>query len=289
MANIGLSTIKSILSRFKTRNDDRYSGAITSSEDKRLLENLLSGHIPEGRELTESWTSLKNRISIGDFSNIRLGDYKTVTLSTGEVITMDVAGIDTYYRYGDVEIGHHVDFISREVLFGGKKMNLSDINNGTAEEKHPWIASEMYTVLNDEKTGIITTLPNELQDCIIPKMAYLEERYSSEGTVSADTARSFASLGKLWFPSEIEVFGYVCYSDVMSSGGGVNIQYPIFRLDPRHIIKTDTESNSKKHWWELSAAANDSKRFCTADNNGTTGRGVATNSAHHATLCFRIG
>lgn len=59
-----------------------------------LKDIFLSGAVPYGKELTESWPALRTRIKAGDFSGIHIGDYKTITLTTGEVVVMEVAGID---------------------------------------------------------------------------------------------------------------------------------------------------------------------------------------------------
>ena len=102
------------------------------------------GGVPFGRELTESWASLQARIKKGDFSGIHIGDFKTIQLTTGEVVIMEVAGIDQYFNCGDQVIGHHVDFISRDCLKGAKVFNASGKNNGTKEEPNPWRASDLF-------------------------------------------------------------------------------------------------------------------------------------------------
>ena len=61
-------------------------------------ETFLSGGVPYGKELTESWADLQARIKAGDFTGIHIGDFKSVTLTTGEVAIMEVAGIDHYYK-----------------------------------------------------------------------------------------------------------------------------------------------------------------------------------------------
>lgn len=75
-------------------------------------------------ELKYSWEELKSMIDEGNIApDIQIGDYKTITLSDGQVMIMEVAGIDTYYRSGwwegqdeAVFMGHHIDFISREIV-----------------------------------------------------------------------------------------------------------------------------------------------------------------------------
>lgn len=39
-------------------------------------ETFLSGGVPYGKELTESWADLQARIKAGDFTGIHIGDFK---------------------------------------------------------------------------------------------------------------------------------------------------------------------------------------------------------------------
>ena len=114
------------------------TGRLTGDNAAEFMkEYFLQGGVPYGKELTESWASLNGRIRAGDFSGIHIGDCKTITLTTGEVLKMEVAGIDHYYKCGDAQIGHHVDFISHDCLAGGRRMNEANNNNGTEAEKNP--------------------------------------------------------------------------------------------------------------------------------------------------------
>lgn len=65
---------------------------------------VLSGGVPYGKELTESWASLQARTQAGNFKGIRIGDFKPITLTTGEVVIMEVAGIDQYHRLSLIHI-----------------------------------------------------------------------------------------------------------------------------------------------------------------------------------------
>lgn len=247
--------------------------------------------IYRGKELPYTWAELQAKAQSHDYSDIYIGDYKIITLTTNETVVCEVGGIETYTKSGSTAIGGCIDFISRDCLAGGKRMNASNNNNGTAAEPHPWRASELFGTLNDETIGVYSTLPADLRAVIIEKRAYLEERYSSGGLVSADTGWSDASLGKLWLPSEIEVFGHLVWSEpgFGTAGYGVNVQYPIFRGDMKHIIKGDGNDGSRCNWWELSVYRLTSERFCIASEAGIAGSSGASSTSICVPLCFRIG
>ena len=268
------------------------TGRLSGAEAAEFMkEFFLQGGVPYGKELTESWSSINGRARAKNYAGIHIGDFKTITLTSGEVVVMEVAGIGHYTGCGDTEIGGHIDFISRDCLAGGRRMNSANNNNGTEAEKHPWLASELYQVLNDETTGIFAKLPADLKPYIITKRALLEERYSSGGAVAADTGWSWANMGKLWLPTEVEVFGHHTWSEpgYGTGGGGCNLQYPIFKGGAKHIIKGDGNGGSRCTWWEASADRTSATNFCSVASYGHAYYRAASNTGIRAPLCFRIG
>lgn len=254
---------------------------------------FLSGGVPYGKELTESWAALQARIKAGNLSGIHVGDFKTITLTTGEVVVMEVAGPDQYYRCGyPTEIGHHVDFISRDCLAGTKLFNDTNTNNGTAAEPNPWRASKLFQTLNDETSGVFATLPADLKPCIIEKIALLEHRYSDAGALDSDTGWDWNTMGKLWVPTEVEVFGNTFWSDGdagWTGGGGCNLQYPIFIGGAKHIIKGAGNGGVRCTWWEATARRQSSAHVCRVGHGGDANYYLATDPGIYAPLCFRIG
>lgn len=254
-------------------------------------DTFLSGGVPYGKELTESWASLQSRIKSGDFSGIHIGDYKTITLTTGETVVMEVAGIDQYYKCGDSSIGHHIDFISRDCLAGTKQFNTENNNNGTEAEPNPWRASLLFQTMNDTSSGVYSTLPSELKACIIQKRALLESRYSSAGALTAASGWAWNDMGYLWIPTEVEVFGTTHWSEegYGSGGGGCNLQYPIFYGGSKHIIKGAGNGGGRCYWWEASAYGGYSTSVCFVNYAGVAYASGASSTHVCAPLCFRIG
>lgn len=257
-----------------------------------LKDIFLSGAVPYGKELTESWASLQTRIKAGNFKGIHIGDYKTITLTGGEVVIMEVMGVDPYYRCCDQEIGHHVDFGSRDCLAGTKIFNDTGKNNGTAAEPNPWRASKLFQTLNDANTGVYADLPADLKSCIIEKRALLETRYSAAGILVDSIGWAWKNMGKLWIPTEIEVFGKDFFSDGevgWTGGAGVNLQYPIFQGGAKHIIKGAGNGGGRCSWWEANVQRGSSDYVCVVNNDGTANSRAATNPEIYAPLCFRVG
>ena len=253
---------------------------------------VLSGGVPYGKELTESWASLQARTQAGNFKGIRIGDFKPITLTTGEVVIMEVAGIDQYHRCGDIEIGHHIDFISRDCLAGTKVFNETNTNNGTEAEPSPWRASKLFQTLNDEATGVFAILPGDLKACIIDKRALLELRYSAAGALESSTGWAWNNMGKLWLPTEVELLGNTFWSDGdagWTGGGGCNLQYPIFYGGAKHIIKGAGNGGGRCAWWEATAHRQSSTHVCYVTHDGAAAHYWATNGNICAPLCFRIG
>ena len=264
--------------------DTDYEGLVDAQIAKAEAHNNLF----RGKEITESWASLKARIAQGDFSDLYIGDKKEITLTTGEKVVMEIAGIDRDYQFCDTAVGHHIDFISRDALATTYQFNATNTNNGTSSQKCPWLASALYTTLN---STVYNTLPSDLKSNIITKRALLEERYSAGGAVAADTSWSWQNMGNLWIPTEIEVFGHHTWSEPGYGTGcaGGNIQYPIFRLAPSHIIKGAGNGGSRCSWWEASAHRTGAAGFCAVGSDGGASGGSASVTGIRAPLCFRIG
>lgn len=282
------------MERLLADDPERGTGLVPlSAAIEFFKETFLSGGVPYGKELTESWPELQTRIRAGNMRGIHIGDYKTITLTTGEVVVMEVSGIDHYYKCGyPTMIGHHVDFISRDCLAGTKLFNDTNTNNGTAAEPNPWRASKLFQTLNDEVTGVFATLPADLKPLIIPKTALLERRYSEAGALEASIGWDWNNMGKLWLPTEVEVFGNTFWSDGdagWTGGGGCNLQYPIFYCGAKHIIKGAGNGGSRCGWWEASARRQSTTYFCVAGYDGVATGHVATYPYIYAPLCFRIG
>ena len=229
---------------------------------------------PDEREIPFTEAEIHAKTLAGDFSGLRVGDYKTVTLTTGEVVEMQIAAINPYKNHGDTALGNHIIWISRDCLAQTYQMRPEANNNGTADEKNPFRASALF---NTMQNTIYPTIPEEWRNIIGDMRCLYGERYSSSGTVTADTGWAWKNRGKLILPTVQEVFGNNGFSEQFENGGsGLNIQWPIFIGG--NVIKGLGRGGPRSTWWLCSAGAGTSADFCAVNNDGTSHYTWASNS-----------
>lgn len=229
---------------------------------------------PKPREIPFTPAEIHAKTLAGDFSGLRIGDYKTVTLTTGEVVEMQIAGINPYKNHGDTPLGNHILWCSRDCLAQTYQMRPEANNNGTADEKNPFRASALFNTLQNT---IYPTIPEEWRNIIGDMRCTYGERYSSSGTVTADTGWAWKNRGKLILPTVQEVFGNNGLSEQFENGGGgLNIQWPIFIGG--NVIKGLGRGGSCRSWWLCSAYAGDSTEFCHVSFGGLSDYSLATAS-----------
>ena len=298
--------------------------------DETLAE--ISNRIYDGVDLTQKfeeeisdyadvWQWIKARIDAGNYSGLLVGDYIPVTLSAGkaggltvaeQTFKCQIAGIDTYTNCGDTEIGHHIDFISKEVIDTEIKWNPSDSNNGTSAQNKPWLASQAYAWLNGVNNystsayqslahgmnalnaGIYHLLPTELRNVIIQKRMLLDNRYSSSSALTYSPNWDLADMGYLWLPDEIEVYGTQVRSNLGYGQGywnpeaHIGVAYPLFLGQGRNRVKR-TSNGTRSHWWLSVASAGYSTNVCCVNGGGSANNGTATYAGIRCPLCFRVG
>lgn len=210
----------------------------------------------------------------GDFIGLRVGDYKTMTLTTGELVDMQIAGINVYKNHGDSPLGNHIIWLSRDCLEQTYPMRPDNINNGTSDEKNPFRASALFSTLQNT---IFPTIPEEWRNIIGNMRCLYGERYSSSGILTADTGWAGKDRGRLILPSVKEVFGNNGFSEHFENGGGgLNIQWPIFIGG--NVIKGLGRGGPRSHWWLCSAYAGNSTDFCYVNHGGNSDHCWATDS-----------
>ena len=243
----------------------------------------------EGRELSEyTWAQLQTKCQNADFSDLRVGDYKTITLTGGEVVKMQIAGIDTYYKTTDQSLGHHIDWISVDCLNDYVKWNTTNNNNGNSTNSYPWMVSNVYSYLNNT---IYPKLPADVKAVIKNKKTNLEKRYSSSGALTDSTQLEFKEMGNLWLASEYEVFGSVIIGTKRYSQGQA-VQYPLFTNSCIHKIKKrgSKQQESINGWWLATVVSGSSTHCCYVTPSGSVSSqdSVGMYADLRSPLCFRI-
>lgn len=262
----------------------------------------------------DPWAWIKARITDGDWHGLHIGDYIpfTTTEDSPKTYQAQIAGINTYKNYGNVVVNNQIDFICRELWETRHPMNPVNFNNGTkfgdaAATEYPWLASDLYLYINSlagkvpnsttvgggtgtdvdyTSGGVYYYLPSALKAKIVEKRAYLPSRYSASGLLSDDNLGGWTYIGKLWLPSEFEVYGAPVWG---GKGGyatmGNNVQYPYFA---GNMNRAKNRSGSRDNWWVLSVNSGDTTGWCMVSSSGHSSRSVTSGSKIAAPICFRI-
>lgn len=265
-------------------------------------------------QYSDPWEWIHNRIVDGNWTGLHIGDYIpfTTTEATPRTYQAQIAGINTYTYYGDIDVGRHIDFICRTLWRTVHPMNPVDFNNGTkfgdgAAIEYPWLASDLYLWLNSlggvvpnattagggtgelvdySSSGVLYYLPAALKRQIVEKRAYLPKRYNSSELRSDDNGGGWVNIGWLWLPSEFEVYG----APVWGGKGGYStmgncVQYPIFA---HNMNRVKTVGGAQAYWWVLSVYSGSTKNWCCVYANGLTNYTNADNPNVFVPVCFRI-
>ena len=176
---------------------------------------------------------------------------------------------------------------------------------GTGSE-YPWLASDLYLYVNSLKghvaggtsktspvklvdytnDGIWSKLPEALKSVIVTKHVLLPQRYSTSGVLLNNNFSSGQDIGKLWIPSEIEVYGCGIWADNLWDKCGF-VQYPIFNCNMRRV-KGRGDGGARDYWWLISACAGVASLFCRIDRSGLANSTAASNAWVGLPVCFRI-
>lgn len=165
-------------------------------------------HAAEIANYASPWEWIRQRIRDTNYDGIHVCDWIPFTTTNGMTMRAQVAGIDTYYRYGDPSTGHHIDFVSDTLWPTAFQMGLVAFNNGvSAEKKSPWLSSNGYLFLNSlagevpneakiggimqavdyTSDGVYHYLPDELKNVIVDKRMYVPDRYKNGVITASDT------------------------------------------------------------------------------------------------------
>ena len=252
--------------------------------------DLASSFADEVSEYGDVWEWLQARTQAGDFSGIRIGDYIDITLTDEVPFRALVAAIDPYYGCGDDGHvrGHHIVMMasapvtvtgSYAVNDGHIKWNSTATNQGTASEKHPYLASQLHKW---ETEVFYNLLPQAVRDRIMVHRALLEERYSSSGGLTESGGWSWADLGTVWSPSEMEVYGCTVWG-TKGWSVGYDCQFPIFKKTKDRI------NGSRVYWWLRVVHGGSSSHVCYVRSYGHAGNPSASNDWIRPRPCFLIG
>jgi len=268
----------------ETRLQQLYTGEYTG----RSLVEMFASEIVE---YDDEWEWFQARVQAGDYSGMLPFDYIPVTLTSGFNLLYEIGHFDPYRGAGDTEGGHHVPMIPKVVVpvsgtyatNGDHIMwNTSANNNGTSSEKHPYLASNLHSW----ETGVFyNLLPEKVRTRIVEQRHFLEERYNSSTAQSAATGWSWASLGKVWSPSCIEVYGHESWG-TKGYSDDIDCQFDVFKSTRGRIRRN---GSSRAPWWLRVPSGVSSSHVCRVYENGIAITYSATDTWIYPLPCFLIG
>jgi len=265
------------------------------------LQQLITGEY-EGRSLVEmfaseiadyddEWQWFQARVRAGDYSGMLPFDYLPVTLTSGFQLNYEIGHFDPYKGAGDTEGGHHVPMIPKVVVpvTGSYAVNGDHImwnttadNNGTANEKHPYLASNLHAW----EVGVFyNLLPEKVRNRIVEQRHFLEERYNASTKQTAATGWSWASLGKVWSPSCIEVYGHESWG-TKGYSDDIDCQFDVFKSTRGRIRRN---GSSRADWWLRVPSGVHATNACLVSANGLASSSSTASTGFYPLPCFLIG
>ncbi|MCI6547485.1 MAG: phage baseplate upper protein [Coriobacteriaceae bacterium] len=255
----------------------------------RSIESVFANEIGSNNV----WTWLQSRVKAANFAGLRIGDYIDVQLTAGanvplQTVRYRIGAIDHYYQCGDTAKGHHIVMVPNAPVSvtGSKASNSSCLqwrdtndNNGTSAEKHPYLVSKLH---NWEINDFLPSLPSALQNAIMVQRVLLEERYSSSEKLTESSGWSWADLGKIWSPSEMEVYGCPVWG-TKGYSVGFDSQFPIFNDTASRL------NGNRVNWWLRSVMGGSASDACRANDYGSANGGAPTGGWVRPRPCFLIG
>lgn len=206
-------------------------------------------------------------------------------------VKFEVAGINHFYQYGDsgdlTAKRPSLVMVSRDCLPQYFRFRQANQKWYDESELYPWGGSHLYQTLNNPTDGIIKLV--EATDI----GAYIYAGPQGKGmrmydikttAVSASPATGgWVNRGKLWLPTECEVWGEAVYQQQNVGILGDPLQFELFRGSRRHIMKGAGDGGSRYGWWLSSPSG--AAAFALVSYTGTATGSNAYNY-YCVPLCF---
>lgn len=226
---------------------------------------------------------------------------------TAFVLTNEMVAIASVTIGGTATSAYTYDVNTHTITFtDAPTVGTNNIVVTGTGSKYTWLASDLYLYVNSlkghvaggtsktspvklvdyTKDGIWSKLPEALKSVIVTKRASLPQRYSVSGVLSNNNSGDWQDIGKLWIPSEIEVYGHSVWADNPLDNCGF-VQYPIFNCNMRYV-KRMGDGGGRKAWWLISACADSTSHFCYVSYNGLANYHIASYTLMGLPVCFRI-
>lgn len=267
------------------------SKADIDSETLNAALDMASGHY-QGRDiskisaLTDELNAagsvpafLQSRAATGNYTGLSIHDYTSIGISTGSIVH-EIGSFDHDYNACDTAQGHTITMVAKttypipstdtDYVKNGSyiQMNTTSTNQGNSSAANPYLASNLYKYITNV---LLPRYPSAWQNVMKTKRTLAPSRYSSSGTLTDDTSWYWADLGKIWIPSEMEIYGCSLWATKNGYAAGVDTQLHCFQ-------ETKDRERGRITYWLRSAAGGSSTAFCYCNNNGNANYNDATNT-----------
>lgn len=227
--------------------------------------------------------------------------------TTEFVLANEMAAISSITVDGTAVTDYTYDVDTHTVTFASAP--AASTNNITVTGKgseYPWLSCDLYLYLNSLKghvpngtgtnprvklvdytnDGVWSKMPEALKNVIVTKRVLLPKRYSASGVLSSDNSWGWENAGKLWIPSEMEVYGTAVWGNSGYGTGGF-VQYPYFKCNMRRV-KGLGDGGGRGNWRLLSASAGSTSSFAYVSYAGLAYSTIASYAWIGEPVCFRI-
>lgn len=240
----------------------------------------------------DCYAMLSARAKRMDSSGIRIGDYIDVTptsdtVNSGNAMRYSVAGMGHNYKFGDTACpwafwmlsDNPIGTTGSEYADNTSYMKWRDTadNNGTADEKHPYLLSKLH---DWEINEFLPALPTALQNVLVNHRILLEERYSASGQLTESSRWSWVDAGKVFSLNEMDVCGCTVWG-TRGYSVGESAQLPLFK-DSRY-------RKTNGSWWLRSVVAGSAFNVCCITVGGNASDASAADTYVRPRPCFLIG
>ena len=231
----------------------------------RNLATLFASEIAK-YDTQAAW--LNARAKARNDSGMRIGDYFDIVVGT-QTMRYRIGAMGHEYTAADAsqpwmftmvpDAPYTVPSSDTDYVVDGSyvQWNKTATNQGTADFPQPYLASSLHKYENEV---ILPRFPSAWQNVMRSKRSLAENRYSASGALTESNSWAWVDLGKIWSPSEMEVYG-CCIWGTRGYSQGMDTQFPIF-AETRNRIK------SRCYWWLRSVHAGSSSSACNVNNNG---------------------
>lgn len=211
------------------------------------------------------------------------------TKTMNELVKMEVAAINPYLRHGDTELtAPHILFCSRDALANTVQMRCGNGVWLDTAATNPWLGSHAYRTLNDPDNGIIKLVEASTLGAYVlngPNNKGMRALLSTMAAGAASpTSWEWADRGRLFLPTEREVYGAPVWQPASYEAGNLYNQWPIFAGSARHLIKGAGNGGTRCYWWLESPTS--ATTFAFVNYNGGADRYSAANTSFRLLLCF---